>query len=479
MGITFYVMVVYLNWPIGRFTRSKLKKGRHLQEHIGGHYKNSGSPEGRKLRGDGGLVVAKGGLRALHFVKGSRCVSIKTSLPAGLEGLGNLCDANRTNPELVNTKVLKLMSDPSVLMASYSKLKSSPGNMTPGIDNETLDGLNLDWFSRLGKDLNTNKFQFRPARRLEIPKPNDKGTKPLGIASPRDKIVQGAMALVLEAIFEPSFSTLLRTHGFRPGRGCHSALGEIKRTYTGVNWFIEGDISKCFDSFDHKLLLELVNKRVNDKGFMDLMHKALKAGYLYQGKFFAPDIGTPQGSIVSPILCNILLTQLDVFIENLRAEFEIGKRHRVNPEWRRLTRVGNIKEVHRLNISSRMHSDTNYKRLKYVRYANDFIIGVTGNQLDCISIRDKIQKFLLSDLRLNLSLEKTKITHARTDRAHFLGTYISLTELDKRPFKTITRGGTTFLSKVATRPQLLAPIRKLVKKLEDKGIARRGGQPTR
>lgn len=202
--------------------------------------------------------------------------------------------------------------------------------LTPGIDNETLDGLNVDWFSRLGKDLNTNKFQFRPARRLEIPKPSGNGTRPLGIASPRDKIVQGAMALVLEAIFEPSFST--HSHGFRPGRGCHSALGEIKRTYTGINWFIEGDISKCFDSFDHKLLLELVNKRVNDKGFMDLMHKALKAGYLYQGKFFSPDIGTPQGSIVSPILCNILLTQLDVFIENLRAEFEIGKRHRVNPE---------------------------------------------------------------------------------------------------------------------------------------------------
>jgi len=132
-----------------------------------------------------------------------------------------------------------------------------------------------------------------------------------------------------------------------------------------------------------------------------------------------------------------------------------------------------------LNISSRMHADPNYKRLKYVRYADDFIIGVTGNQLDCITIRDKIQKFLLSDLRLNLSLEKTKITHARTKMAHFLGTDISLTELGRRPFRTITRGGTTFLSKVATRPQLLAPIRKLVKKLEDKGIARRGGQPTR
>lgn len=126
-----------------------------------------------------------------------------------------------------------------------------------------------------------------------------------------------------------------------------------------------------------------------------------------------------------------------------------------------------------------MHADPNYKRLKYVRYADDFIIGVTGNYQDCITIREKIQVFLDTALRLNLSLEKTKITHARTNMAHFLGTDIRITDLDRRPFRTITRGGTTFLSKVATRPQLLAPIAKIVKKLEDKGIARRGGQPTR
>jgi retron-type reverse transcriptase len=147
-----------------------------------------------------------------------------------LEKLSNL---NKEDRNFVNTNILKLASDKDILLASYTKVKSSPGNMTPGIDSETLDGINLEWFDKLQKDLNTNKFQFRPTRRVEIPKPNNKGTRPLGVASPRDKIVQGAMLLILEAIYEPLFST--HSHGFRPNKGCHSALGEIKRTFSSVN----------------------------------------------------------------------------------------------------------------------------------------------------------------------------------------------------------------------------------------------------
>ena len=362
-------------------------------------------------------------------------------------------------------------------MAAYTKLKSSPGNMTPGIDKETLYGLDLPWFQNLQKELNTNKFQFRPARRLEIPKANGSGTRPLGIASPRDKIVQGAMLLILEAIFEPTFSK--NSHGFRPKRGTHSALGQIKRTYTSVNWFIEGDISKCFDSFDHKLLVKLVERRVQDKGFTDLLHKALKAGYLFQGQFFSPDVGTPQGSIVSPILCNNLMHGLDDYVEKLRGEFEIGTRHKVNPEWRRLSRLGQIKTIHRENIGSRMHKDSGYKRLKYVRYADDFIIGIIGSKQDCIDLRDKIHAFLDQELSLKLNLEKTKITNAKESMAHFLGADIRITPLGKRPVIKILRNGTSYMSSVNPRPQLLAPIKKLVAKLESKGIAKPGGRPTK
>jgi len=245
--------------------------------------------------------------------------------------LGKLRLNNTKDKSLINRNILDIVANEDVLFAAYQKLKSSPGNMTKGVDNETLDGINVAWFANLKKDLRTNAFQFRPPRRLEIPKPNGKGTRPLGIASPRDNFVQAAMLLALEAIFEPSFHT--HSHGFRPGKGCHTALKEVKNTFAGVNWFIEGDISKCFDSFDHKLLIQAVARRIDDKGFIDLLHKALRAGYLFQGKFVSPSLGTPQGSIVSPILCNILLHYLDEFILTLKEDYDTGTIIKTKPQW--------------------------------------------------------------------------------------------------------------------------------------------------
>ena len=445
LGPIFCVKILDLIWSNGQVARSNPKERRHLRGPTGGQRKNSGSPDRRKSGGDGGLILARAirGLKPLSsLVKGSRDISTKVSLPAGFEKLGNLKEINSTDKTTVNTKVLDLLGDIDILIAAYSKLKSSPGNMTPGIDSETLDGIDRSWFDKLQREIRTNSFQFRPARRLEIPKPNGKGTRPLGIASPRDKIVQGAMLLILEAIFEPSFVT--HAHGFRPGKGCHTALKEIKGTFSSVNWFIEGDISKCFDTFDHKLLVHLVSKRINDKGFIDLLHKALRAGYMFQGHFYSPELGTPQGSIVSPILCNILLHGLDEFVLAKQKDFQAGKRRKTNPLWRKLTRAGQIKEVHDRNIGSRLHKDPSYKRLKYVRYADDFLLGVIGNKADCVEIRDKIHNFLLNELKLNLNLDKTKITHARQDKAHFLGTDISITPLEKRPLRFITRGTSNF-----------------------------------
>lgn len=483
LGLPFYVEAGDLIWSSGQTAGGNLKERGHLKENIVVHHKNSGSPDGRKSWGDGGSVVVRrmvsnnlvGYIRA-GLAKGSRGISTKASLPAGFEKLGNLRAINTKNPEHINSRVLDIMSDVDILIAAYSKLKSSPGNMTPGMDSETLDGINKEWFEKLRKDLRTNAFQFRPARRIEIPKANGSGSRPLGIASPRDKIVQGAMLLVLEAIFEPTFS--IHSHGFRPGRSCQSALGEIKRTFTSMNWFIEGDISKCFDSFDHKLLIHLVSNRIADKGFTDLMHKALKAGYFFQAQYFSPELGTPQGSFVSPILCNILLHGLDVFILDLKSKFEVGTRRKINPLWRKLTRAGQISLVHQNHISSRMHKDPSYKRLRYVRYADDFLIGVIGSQQDCVEIRNKIYAFQLDELKLKLNLDKTKITHSRDGAAHFLGTDIRITPLNKRPLRLVTRGDQNYRTMANVPPLLHAPVNKLTDKLVERGFAKPGGKPT-
>ena len=484
LGHIFYVEVRVLIWSSEQVTSSNPKEGRYLTKSKGGQYRNSGSPDRRKSGGDGGFVVANKKVSSLAIVinnsllaKGSRTFSTKAPLPAGLDKLGKLRLNNTKDKSLINRNILDIVANEDVLFAAYQKLKSSPGNMTKGVDNETLDGINVAWFANLKKDLRTNAFQFRPARRLEIPKPNGKGTRPLGIASPRDKIVQAAMLLALEAIFEPSFHT--HSHGFRPGKGCHTALKEVKNTFAGVNWFIEGDISKCFDSFDHKLLIQVVAIRIDDKGFTDLLHKALRAGYLFQGKFVSPSLGTPQGSIVSPLLCNILLHYLDEFILTLKEDFDTGTRRKTNPQWRKLPIMGRLDLVHQMNIGSRLAKDPEYKRMRYVRYADDFLIGVIGSKADCEAIRNKIFEFLLNELKMNLNLDKTKITHAQDNAAHFLGTDIRITPLSKRPLRSIIRGSKRYKSMTNTRPLLQVPAVKLVAKLEERGFAKHGGTPTR
>lgn len=484
LGHIFYVEVCVLIWSSEQVTSSNPKEGRYLTKFNGGQYRNSRSPDRRKSGGDGGFVVANKKVYSLATVrnnyllaKGSRTFSTKASLPAGLDKLGKLRLNNTKDKNLINRNILDIVANEDVLFAAYQKLKYSPGNITKGVDTETLDAINVAWFANLKKDLRTNAFQFKPARRLEIPKPNGKVTRPLGIASPRDKIVQTAMLLALEAIFEPSFHT--HSHGFRPGKGCHTALKEVKNTFAGVNWFIEGDISKCFDSFDHKLLIQAVARRIDDKGFIDLLHKALRAGYLFQGKFFSPSLGTPQGSIVSPILCNILLHYLDVFILTLKEDFDTGTRRKTNPQWRKLTRLGRLDIVHQMNIGSRLAKDPEYKRMRFVRYAYEFLIGVIGSKADCEAIRNKIFEFLLNELKMNLNLDKTKITHAQYSAAHFLGTDIRITPLSKRPLRSIIRGSQRYKSMTNTRPLLHVPVVKIVAKLEERGFAKHGGTPTR
>jgi hypothetical protein len=233
---------------------------------------------------------------------------------------------------------------------------------------------------------------------------------------------------------------------------------------------------------DHgKLLIRTVNKRITDQVFIGLLYKALQAGYIFQGESpFSSELGAPQGSTLSPILCNVMLHEFDEWMETQMEKFNIGKRRKLNPDYRKLIRKGLLRAAaHLAGIQSRMAKDPDYKRMRYVRYADDFLIGILGSKEDCLHIQDMVTNFLLDKLKLNLNPDKTKITHATTEPALFLGTQIRITPHDKKPYREVVRGDHNYLMLTNTAVQLVAPTERLIDRLTTRGLCRKEGQPTR
>ena len=493
-----YISYVVLDKPGTQSTLSN-QYCSSSPEHLsisGGETRNSGSPEVRKYRGDGGLVV--GGawrqLRKLHStaspLKGTSLRSFKETLPAGLVELNRLIMESNNRTDFKFTNLRAIIADPEFLMHAYGLIKSKPGNMTPGVDNVTLDGIETKFFEDLGREIGSGSFKFKPARRIDIPKPKG-GTRPLSIASPRDKIVQSAMKIILETIFEPHFSDY--SHGFRPGRGAHTAIYQMRGLFSEVNWFIEADISKCFDTLPQNLMIEELQKKINDQVFIDLIYKSFKAGYVDATRAFKiPSVGSPQGSIISPILCNILMNRLDEWLIKYSENFQTGMRKKANPVYTKLIRDMKYKRpserkairsfIHQNRIRSLIGNDPNFKRMRFVRYADDFIIGVSGSLQNCQTIKNDLAIFLKEELGLELSSSKTLITPATKEKAHFLGFDIAITPYSKRQLvRSVRKDGSIRLSAQTSRPQILAPIKKIVAKLESKGYCKQGekGTPTR
>jgi group II intron reverse transcriptase/maturase len=326
---------------------------------------------------------------------------------------------------------------------AYQRIYAKPGNMTPGTDGKTIDGTSLQRISNLIQSLRNETYQPRPSRRTYIPKANGK-TRPLGIPSFNDKLVQQVTRMVLEAIFEPQFEP--SSHGFRPKRSCHTALKQVQNRFTGVKWFIEGDIEGFFDNIDHQLLIAMLRQRISDERFLRLISKFLKAGYMENHTFRPTYSGTPQGGIISPLLANIYLDKLDKYLNEYGDGFEIGKRRIVNPAYNRLSmeraylsrklkeqqdsplkgrwqeRIKTI-ETAKLTLPYTDGMDSGYKRMKYVRYADDFLIGVIGSKNDCLRIKEDLACFLAEKLKLTLSPAKTLVTHAAKP-AKFLGYHV-------------------------------------------------------
>lgn len=310
-----------------------------------------------------------------------------------------------------------------------------------------MDGMSSRRIDGIIASLKDRSYQPNPARREYIPKKSDPNKKrPLGIPSANDKLVQEAVRLILESIYEPNFSE--QSHGFRPRRSCHTALLHLQRTFTGAKWFVEGDIKACFDSFDHHVLIDILRRRIADEAFIALMWKFLKAGYMEQWEYHKTYSGTPQGSGISPILANIYLNELDRYIADYKASFDQGSalKRKANPEYERMRGVierakrRNAKIWDELNEAERKHRaaalrnmkaelrtlprsdpfDINYKSLQYIRYADDFIIGVIGSKEDAEAVKSDLASYLSEKLKLTLSAEKTKITHT-SEFARFLG----------------------------------------------------------
>jgi group II intron reverse transcriptase/maturase len=388
-----------------------------------------------------------------------------------------------------------LMYEEDLYEVAYQRVKSFPGNMTPGSDGETLDGFSKDEIKNVIQELRAGIYRPKPVRRTYIPKSNGKLRK-LGIPCVRDKIVQEVVRMVLEAIYDsphgPYFSD--QSHGFRRERSCHTALRQIREEWSGVSWIIEGDISQCFDDIDHEILISILKEKITDERFINLIRSFLRAGYMDLKEVRKDSLaGTPQGGIVSPILSNIYLDKLDQYIERLRKELDKGVRRRHNPEYRRLQdrRLRMIKQgktrteefrklsVEMRQLPSRDPQDPGFVRVKYVRYADDWCIGIAGSRELAEEIKIKVGEFLKSQLNLMLSSEKTTITNARAEEAKFLGYrfYVGSTEEQKQT-KTTNRSGIEFKRR-STGMQIIlkAPMDELVKKLTQKGFCDAEGKP--
>jgi len=328
-------------------------------------------------------------------------------------------------------RIYRYLYNPDLHLASYGKIYRNAGAMTKGTTQETVDGMSLKKIQRIIESLRDGRFRWTPVRRTYILKKNGK-RRPLGLPTWSDKLVQESIRVILEWYYEPQFSNA--SCGFRPRRGCHTALNRIAKTWTGTNWFIEGDISGCFDNIDHEILLNILREKIHDGRFINLISGLLKSGYMEDWKYNVTLSGTPQGGIVSPILANIYLDRLDKFAEQtLLTDFNRGKVRRTNQAYHNLQKMaarrkkaGDIegyRDCMRKKglLPSKDVNDPNYRRLRYVRYADDFLLGFSGPKQEAVEIKSRLQTFLADSLKLSLSPEKTLITHARTQKARFLG----------------------------------------------------------
>ena len=360
--------------------------------------------------------------------------------------LERMYHSSKDHPNGVFTRLYRYLLREDIYAMAFQNLYANAGALTKGSNDDTADGFSIQYVQDIIASLRNGTYHATPVRRVYIKKANGK-LRPLGIPSFTDKLLQEAVRMILESIYEPTFDE--HSHGFRPKRSCHTAFDEIKCGFRGIPWIIEGDITACFDSIDHKILLSILSEKIKDSKFLNIIRQFLKAGYMEDWRYNETYSGTPQGGIVSPILCNVYLSKLDCKIRELAEAFASqnnGKTSEpITKEYNKLryrqsklkkeigstpegdSRDALIKELHKVASQMRKTPYTQHtlKKLVYVRYADDWILGVKGSKEDCRRLKMEIGDFLLKELKLELSESKTKITHS-SKKVRFLGYDISI-----------------------------------------------------
>src|SRR4051795_4189265 len=350
---------------------------------------------------------------------------------------------NRGRRGLPLEDVYRQLFNPELFLLAYGRISRNAGAMTPGVTAETVDGMSLAKIGRIIDALRHERYRWAPVRRVYIEKKGSVKKRPLGLPTWSDKLLQEVLRLILEAYYEPQFSA--HSHGFRPGRGCHTALQEIYHQWHGTVWFIEGDIADCFGSLDHSIMRSILAEKIHDGRFLRLIDGLLRAGYLEDWRYHHTLSGCPQGGVVSPCLSNIYLDRLDEFIEQalLPAYYQGDRRTPFRPYmrlWRRAwereqcgDRAGGRQLRRQMKtMPSRAPHDPGYRRLRYCRYADDWLLGFAGPRREAEEIKDAVGRFLHEDLKLELSPSKTLITHGRTRPARFLGYEVAVLQADHK-----------------------------------------------
>ena len=329
-------------------------------------------------------------------------------------------------------RLYRHLFNPALYLRAYGKIYRNDGAMTPGVTADTVDGMSLKKIQAIIAALRDERYRWTPVRRTYIAKKNSAKKRPLGLPTWSDKLLQEVIRSLLEAYYEPQFSD--RSHGFRPGRGCHTALQEIHHRWHGAVWFIEGDITDCSGSLDHSVTRSILAEKIHDNRFLRLIDGLLQAGYLEDWRYHETLSGAPQGGILSPLLSNIYLDRLDNYAEKvLLPAWNRGERRRPYQPYMRahkavwkLEKNGQREGTRQMRqqlrqMPSRDPHDPGSRRLRYVRYCDDWLLGFTGTRREAEQIKEQLATFLSTQLKLELSERKTLITHGRTRAARFLG----------------------------------------------------------